>query len=83
MAATIAEYQATVQQTDNPEGWSAGNNRVIALRWWRIDIASNGLGTEGWGAVCVSGDTNLQRVTLQVTAEDGRIVESVEVIIGG
>lgn len=83
IADTIADYEATVQQTDNPEGWSAANIRVINLEWWSIDIdSSTGLGTEAWGTQCDSGDTNLQRVTLQVTAEDGRIVESVEVIIG-
>ena len=79
---TIAEYEATVQQTDNPEGWSDGNIRVTNVEWWRIDIdPTTGVGTEGWGTQCDSGDTNLQRVSLQVTSEDGRIVEEVEVII--
>ena len=77
------EYQQTIQQTDNPEGWSSPNISVIGLEWWSIDIDSNGVGTEAWGTVCDAGDTNLQKVELQVTAEDGRIVEEVEVIIGG
>jgi type II secretory pathway pseudopilin PulG len=80
---TIAEYQATVQQTDNPEGWGAANIQVIGVQWWSIDIDSaTGLGTEAWGTTCDSGDTNLQRISIRVTSEDGDIVEEVEVIIG-
>jgi Tfp pilus assembly protein PilV len=77
------EYEKTIQQTDNPEGWSAPNISVIGLEWWSIDINSSGVGTEAWGTVCDAKDTNLQKVELQVTAESGRIVEEVEVIIGG
>lgn len=77
------EYQQTIQQTDNPEGWAPPNITVIGLEWWSIDIDSSGVGTEAWGTVCDAGDTNLQKVELRVTAEDGRIVEEVEVIIGG
>jgi type II secretory pathway pseudopilin PulG len=77
------EYQGTIRQTDNPEGWSSPNISVIGLEWWSIDIDSNGVGTEAWGTTCDAGDTNLQKVELQVTGEDGRIVEEVEVIIGG
>ncbi len=81
---TIAEYESTIRQTDNPEGWDPTNIDVIGLEWWSIDIDSTtGVGTEAWGTVCDSGDTNLQRVTIQVQAEDGRVVEQVEVIIGG
>jgi hypothetical protein len=76
-------YEATVRQTQNPEGWPAENISVVDLEWWSIDIDANGVGTEAWGTVCDAGDTNLQKVELQVTAEDGRIVEEVEVIIGG
>ena len=80
---TIAEYQATIQQTDNPEGWSAANIQVTSIEWWSIDIdPATGIGTEAWGTQCDSGDTNLQRISIRVTAEDGRIVEEVEVIIG-
>ena len=83
IADTIAEYQSTIQQTDNPEGWSAANIQVINLEWWSIDIdPATGIGTEAWGTHCDSGDTNLQRVEMRVTAEDGQIVEEVEVIIG-
>ena len=83
IADTIAEYQSTIQQTDNPEGWSAANIQVTGLEWWSIDIdPATGIGTETWGTQCDSGDTNLQRVAMRVTAEDGQIVEEVEVIIG-
>ncbi len=83
IADTIAEYEATVQQTDNPEGWGAANIHVTSVEWWSIDIdPGTGLGTEAWGTLCDSGDTNLQRISMQVTSEDGQIVEEVEVIIG-
>lgn len=83
IADTIAEYEATIQQTDNPEGWSAANIHVTDVQWWSIDIdPTTGLGTEAWGTQCDSGDTNLQRISMQVTSEDGDIVEEVEVIIG-
>ncbi len=83
IADTIAEYQATVQQTDNPEGWEAANIHVTGVEWWSIDIdPATGLGTEAWGTLCDSGDTNLQQVSIRVTSEDGQIVEEVEVIIG-
>ena len=53
------------------------------VEFYSIDIDSvTGLGTEAWGTVCDSGDTNLQRISMQVTSEDGQIVEEVEVIIG-
>lgn len=82
IANTMAEYESTVQQTDNPEGWGAGNILVTNVEWWRIDIDPvTGVGTEAWGTVCDSVDTNLQRVSLRVTSESGRIVEEVEVII--
>ena len=77
-----AEYQDTVRQTENPEGWSDANISVIGLEWWSIDIV-NGIGTEAWGTKCDTPETDLQKVELRVTAEDGRIVEEVEVIIGG
>lgn len=83
IAATIADYEATIQQTENPEGWDAANIEIVGLEWWSIDIdPATGIGTEAWGSQCDSGDTNLQKVAIQVSAENGRIVESVEVIIG-
>lgn len=83
LALIAAEYEATMQQTENPEGWAAANLSVLSLEWWSIDINSQGVGTEAWGTKCDSGDTNLQKIEMQVRADDGRIVEEVEVIIGG
>ena len=83
MALIKAEYEATIQQTENPEEWPSANIEIINLEWWSIDILPTGLGVEAWGTQCDSGDTNLQKIELQVRAEDGRIVEEVEVIIGG
>jgi prepilin-type N-terminal cleavage/methylation domain-containing protein len=80
VANTMAEYQATVQQTENPEGWGASNIQVVNVQFWRNDIDASGVGTEAWGNECH--DSNLQRVSLRVTSEDGRTVEEVEVIIG-
>ena len=82
MALIAAEYEATVQQTENPEGWSNSNISIIGIEWWSIEIV-NGIGTEAWGPECDEPDTSLQKIELQVTAEDGRIVEEVEVIIDG
>ncbi len=82
IALIAAEYEATVQQTENPEGWPDANIEVIALEWWSIDVI-NGIGTEAWGTKCDTPETDLQKIELRVTAEDGRIVEEVEVIIGG
>jgi len=83
IADTITEYEATIQQTDNPEGWGADNIQITDIQWWSIDIdPTTGVGTEAWGTKCDSGDTNLQLVSMQVTSDDGKIVEEVEVIIG-
>lgn len=78
-----AAYQYTVRQTDNPEDWGANNITVTDLQFWSIYIDTNGQGSEAWLTTCNSEATNLQKVALRVTAEDGRIVEEVEVIIGG
>ena len=77
-------YEATIMSTENPEGWSSSNIQVVGLEYWSIDVdPATGVGTEAWGTTCDAKDTNLQKVELRVTAEDGRIVEEVEVIIGG
>ena len=83
LALIADQYDQTIKQTENPEGWPDSSIEVIGLEWWSIDIAADGLGTEAWGSQCDAGDTNLQKVALRVSAEDGRIVEEVEVIIGG
>lgn len=82
VALIAAEYQDTIRQTENPEGWADANISVIGLEWWSIDVVA-GVGTEAWGTTCDTPETDLQKIELQVTAEDGRIVEEVEVIIGG
>jgi type II secretory pathway pseudopilin PulG len=83
IAATIDDYQDTVSATENPEDWESHLITVTGVQWWSIDKDANGVGVESWGTVCDSIDTNLQRVSLRVRAPDGKIVEEVEVIIGG
>jgi len=79
-----AAYQNTVRQTDNPEDWAPSNITVTSLEFWSIYIdPATGQGTEAWLTSCNAEATNLQKVSLRVTAEDGKIVEEVEVIIGG
>lgn len=79
----IAYYQTLASNTDNPEGWAASNIEVIDLDWWSYEVDPNtGITTEQWSTLCDE-DTTLQRVGLRVRGEDGRIVEEVEVIIGG
>jgi len=83
LATIRADYEALVQATQNPEGWSPGNMRVTNLEVYVLDIdTTTGIGTESWSTTCVPGkQTGLQRVTLEVRGEDGRIVEDVTVII--
>ena len=83
LADITAAYQTTVQSTHNPEDWAAANIEVIGLEYWRyeFDLATN-QETSGWGTICDSPETNLQKVELRVRADDGRIVEEVEVVIG-
>ena len=77
-----AEYENTIRQTENPEGWPEANISVIGLEWWSIDVV-DGIGTEVWGTKCDTPETDLQKIELRVRADDGRIVEEVELIIGG
>jgi len=62
---------------------TATNIEVIGLEYWRyeFDLATN-QETSGWGTLCDSPETNLQKVELRVRGDDGRIVEEVEVVIG-
>jgi hypothetical protein len=78
----IAAYQQTIQETENPEHWPQGNIRITDLRFWHYgrDTATNGV-EEGWFIDRCT--TKLQRITLQVRDEGGKIIENVEVIIGG
>jgi prepilin-type N-terminal cleavage/methylation domain-containing protein len=82
-AAIIATYESTLQQTDNPEGWPDANIKVVDLQFWSIDMDPVTKFTkEGWGNLCDTLDTNLQRVGIEVRSRSGKIVEQVEVIIG-
>ena len=53
------------------------------LQFWHINIDPVTKFTEeGWGLLCDTSDTNLQRIGIRVRSEGGEIVEEVEVIIG-
>ena len=78
-----ATYEATLQQTANPEGWPDTNIEIYDLQFWHINIDPVTKFTEeGWGDLCDASDTNLQRIGIEVRSEGGEIVEQVEVIIG-
>jgi type II secretory pathway pseudopilin PulG len=79
--AIMAAYETTVRETENPAAWSPSNIEVIDLEFWHIAIAPDRGIEEAW--VEDRCTTDLQKVALRVRAEDGRIVEEVEVIIGG
>jgi prepilin-type N-terminal cleavage/methylation domain-containing protein len=81
--AIISTYEATLQQTENPEGWADTNIEIYDLQFWHINIDPVTKFTEeGWGDLCDTSDTNLQRIGIEVRSEGGEIVERVEVIIG-
>lgn len=82
-AAIVSAYETTLQQTDNPEDWPDANIEIYDLQFWRVDMDPVTKFTEeGWGDLCDSADTNLQRVGIEVRSRTGEIVERVEVIIG-
>ena len=82
-ASIIDAYENTMQQTDNPEDWPDGNIEIYDLQFWHINMDPvTKFAEEGWGNLCDSSDTNLQRVGMEVRSIDGKIVERVEVIIG-
>ena len=74
-------YETTVRETENPSGWNANNIEVIDLEFWHIARAADESLDEQW--VTDRCTTDLQKVELRVRGVDGRIVEEVEVIIGG
>jgi prepilin-type N-terminal cleavage/methylation domain-containing protein len=81
--AIISTYEATLQQTENPEDWPDANIEIYDLQFWHINIDPVTKFTEeGWGDLCDTSDTNLQRIGIEVRSEGGEIVERVEVIIG-
>ena len=82
-AEMISNYEATLQQTDNPEGWPEVNIEIYDLQFWHINMDPVTKFTEeGWGDLCDTLDTDLQRVGIEVRSATGEIVERVEVIIG-
>ncbi len=83
MLAIENAYETTLQQTDNPEDWPDGNIEIYDLQFWHINMDPVTKFTEeGWGDLCDTSDTNLQRVGIEVRSKTGEIVERVEVIIG-
>jgi hypothetical protein len=79
----IAAYEDTVQRTQNPEDWPDANIEVVDVQFWHFERV-NGFPSEGWSPTyCGRPATDLQRVLLRVRNENGRIVEDVEVILGG
>jgi prepilin-type N-terminal cleavage/methylation domain-containing protein len=79
----ISRYETTLQQTGNPEGWPNSNIRIYDLQFWHINKDPVTKFTqEGWGNLCDTLDTDLQRVGIEVRSATGEIVERVEVIIG-
>jgi prepilin-type N-terminal cleavage/methylation domain-containing protein len=79
--AIMDSYETTVRETQNPSGWAAKNIEVVDLEFWHIIKAADDSLEEDW--VTDRCTTDLQKVELRVRADDGRIVEEVEVIIGG
>ena len=83
MTDIMDEYTKTLQQTDNPQDWPDGNIRIYDLQFWHVDMDPvTKFTSEGWGALCDTNDTNLQRIGIEVRSQTGKIVEQVEVIIG-
>lgn len=71
-----ATYQSTVRGTSNPENWLAANIEIVPpVLFW------DGVSTYQTTCFDDSG-INLQLITIQVRAPDGRIVETVQVVKG-
>jgi type II secretory pathway pseudopilin PulG len=76
-AAIRQQYQDYVRaNSTNPEGWDASNLDVLApVLFWD--------GKQAYGPICYDDSgINLQLIRLRVTAPDGRIIETVEVVKG-
>jgi type II secretory pathway pseudopilin PulG len=71
-----SEYQAFIRaNSTNPEGWAAANLDVLSVRFWD--------GVNSYQGTCYDDSRiNLQLITIQVTAPDGRIIKTVEVVKG-
>jgi hypothetical protein len=76
-AATIRQqYQDYIRgNSTNPEAWGASNLDVLSVSFWD--------GKQSYQSICYDDSgINLQLITLQVTAPDGRIIETVELVKG-
>lgn len=71
-----AYYQSVVRTTENPQDWPATQIEVVGpVLFWD--------GTSRYQSTCYDdAGINLQLITLQVRAPDGKIVESVQVVKG-
>jgi prepilin-type N-terminal cleavage/methylation domain-containing protein len=81
-------YLPIVQAAAGSVGWPASTVTILGIGYWSPTgaatgswVAQNGLGgTECNQAVGLSTSRTLQRVTLRVTAPDGRTVRQLEVV---
>ena len=68
-------YDAVIKATPNPRNWSPSLIQVVRpVKFWDGELL--------FGDVCYGAGINLQLITIQVSAPDGRIVESVQIVKG-
>lgn len=74
--AVAVAYEAIAQGTPNPQGWPPGKITVVRpVKFWD--------GTSTYQNKCYDDSgINLQLIQLQVSAPDGRILETVEIVKG-
>jgi hypothetical protein len=61
--------------SSNPEGWPSANLEVTDVKFWD--------GESSYQTICYDDSgVNLQLITMQVRAPDGRIIESVQIVKG-
>lgn len=87
MTTMASGYETTIQTTENPEDWPASNITVVDMQVYRHIVLTDGTQDIGWGTVCAAVTDPLQvkaelhRLTLEVRAESGEVLEQVEVIL--
>jgi type II secretory pathway pseudopilin PulG len=76
------KYQATVDPVENPETWANSQIKIIDVQFWdATDTDGDGVVEYRFGTVCQDTiNLALQKITLQVTSPNGRIIEQVELI---
>lgn len=68
-------YDAIIKATPNPRNWDPSLIQVVRpVTFWN--------GKSAFGNICYGAGINLQLITVQVKAPDGRIVESVQIVKG-